>query len=122
MLLAFMPITRDGETRLRLCFTPDKPDVLSVPVLVDDLFPTNCAVVRIGAEESLVVSTDVRENSLLFNGIEPSSIYLTPNVAQNPGFKTKYLRIERHNQETYKVYHSRDKSKWEDWVPNRERA
>ncbi len=107
---------------MRLCFTPDKPDSITVPILLDDLFPTGCAVIRVGAEEALVVSSDSSESTIILNAIEPSSIFLTPNVAQFPGMKTKYLKVQRYADGSYRSFYSRDKSKWEDWVPNRERS
>ena len=122
MLFAFMPIDRGGETRMRLCFTPDKPDILAKPILVDDLFPTNCAVIRVGQEEALVVSAESTESTIILNAIEPSYIFLTPNVAQFPGMRTRYLKVQRYSDGSYRAFYSKDKGKWEDWVPNRERS
>ena len=122
MLYCYMPIQRNGETKHELCIVPDKPDPLSSPIVVDNLQPTNAAVFRVGAEEAMVVTYDEREQALFISALEPALVYLTPNLAAFPGMRARHLKIQKFGNGQYRTYYSKDKARWDEWTPSKERV
>jgi len=121
MFLCFMAIEREGKVRHELCLVPDKPDPLSLPVRIEDLEPTDSAVFRIGESEAVVVSIET-DGSTLLAPCDPALIYLTPNLVQYPGMRAKYAKVQKIGERRYRTFFSKDKAKWEEWVPTRPRA
>src|SRR5688572_5896914 len=94
MLLAYSPARHSqGDTALYLCLLADKPDLNSPPVLVSELQPYSSAVIRIGGEEAVTVNNDPSDNGMVISVVIPASLYLTPNLPTQPGFKVKRIKI-----------------------------
>ncbi len=122
MFLCFMAISREGKVTHELCLVPDKPDPLAMPIKIDDLKPTEAAVFRVGQEEGLVVTRDHSDGAILLAPMKPSFIYLTPNLAQFPGMRADFVKIISLGEKQYRTYYSKDKSRWDEWTPHRERT
>lgn len=121
MLLSYIVGFGEKGHDLELCLVPDKPDVLSKPVPVSSLFPTVAAVLRIGPDESVSITSEPTEGAIIVSGIAPATIYLTPNLPQSPGFKAKRIKIV-HSGGEFRTFYDRDKGTWDEWIANRERA
>jgi hypothetical protein len=120
MLYCFMAIEREGRVSHELCLVPDKVDPLAVPVKIDDLMPTDAAVFRIGQEEACTVTNQGGE--LIISAWEPALVYLTPNLSAFPGIRAKHVKVVKTGEKSYRTYYSKDKSRWEEWTPSRERV
>ena len=116
-----MAIERNGEVFHDLCFVPDKPDNLSLPVRVDELEQTDAAVFRMGPEESMIVTREP-DGSKLITAREPALVYLTPNLSQYPGVRAKYVKILKTGEREWRTYFSKDKARWDEWTPSKERV
>lgn len=122
MLLCYMTIVRNGQTRNELCIVPDKVDPLAMPIVVRELFPTTAAVFRVGAEEAMTIAADEQDGQMVITALEPAAMYLTPNLAQYPGMRARRVKIVPIGESQIKTYFSKDRaSSWEEWVANRER-
>lgn len=105
-----------------LALVPDKADSLSRPVPVRSLLPTRAAVFRIGNEEALTVSSDSNSRQLILSALEPTLIYLTPNLPQYPGFSAKHIKITISEGGEIHTFYSRDRNHWEEWIANKVRV
>lgn len=122
MLYCYMVVTRNGQTKSELCLVPDKMDILAAPILIRELFPTTAAVFRVGAEEVMTISADEQDGQMVVTAIEPSAIYLTPNLAQFPGMRARRIKVVPLGDGSVRTYFAKDRnSGWEEWVANRER-
>ena len=122
MLYCFMVIERNGVYSHELCIVPDKPDSLSLPIRIADLQPTHAAVFRVGSEEVMTVTFDERESAMHITPHEPALVYLTPNLAAFPGVRAKHLKIQKMGNNEYRTYYSKDKQRWDEWTPSKERV
>ena len=122
MLLCYMPVEEEGRVTNELAIVPDKPDLLSRPVPVRVLFPTVAAVFRIGTDEALTVSSESTSRQLIISALEPSAIFLTPNLPQFPGFNTKHIKIVIGENGQIQTFHSRDRKSWDEWIANKVRV
>lgn len=122
MLYCFMAIERKGEVRHDLCLVPDKPDMLALPIRVEELMQTDAAVFRVGAEEAMTVTIDSRENTIHISALEPALIYLTPNLAAFPGMRARHLKVQVLGEGRYRTFYSKDKARWDEWTPSKERV
>ncbi len=117
-----MPVNRNGQTKNELCVVPDKPDPLASPVVIRELFPTVAAVFRVGADEAMIVAADEHDGQMVITALEPSAVYLTPNLAQFPGMRARKVKIVPSADGSIRSYYAKDRNTpWEEWVPNRER-
>ncbi len=121
MFYCFMAIERNGQVTHELCIVPDKPDPLALPIRIDQLQPTHSAVFRVGQEEAMVVTVDERENAMIISALEPALVYLTPNLSAFPGMRARHLKITKTGPGQYRPFHSKDKTRWEEWTPSIER-
>lgn len=122
MFLCFMAIERSGKVTHDLCLVPDKQDPLALPIRIEDLEPTDAAVFRVGENEAVVVTIDPSDGGSILAPCEPALIYLTPNLVQYPGMRAKFAKVVKIGERKYRTFFSKDKSKWEEWVPSRPRT
>jgi len=120
MVLCFSSGLGPNRDESDLCIVPDKPDMLSVPVRIRDFRPTVAAFHRIGPEEGVNITFDQADGGLIIAALTPGSIYLTPNLAQAPGYRVKKIKIFEADGE-YRTLFEREGKGWEEWISNRER-
>lgn len=119
MLLAFVCGFGDNQEQLDLCLIADKTDILSRPIRISNLFPNPAAVVRVGPEEAAAINIDQSDGGIVISALNPSAIYLTPNLPQTPGFKTRKVKIVMSSEE-YRTFYEKSGG-WEEWIANKER-
>ncbi len=122
MILAF--VHRTGtEPYPDLCVIASKPDAFSVPVCVDSLPRTNCAICRLSNYESVLVE-DAPEGGIIIRGVTPHKIELTPTQTDTPGRKVNRVRVIKRAENDYEVHYMQDKDveaqRWTEWNPARE--
>ena len=122
MFLCFMALEREGKVTHELCLVPDKTDPLAMPIKIDDLKSTEGAVFRVGQDEALIVVRDHSDGAMVLIPYKPAFVYLTPNLAQYPGMKAEFVKIISSGDKHYRVYFSRDRQRWDEWTPQRERT
>ena len=120
MLLAYVPGFGQNGEQLELCLVADKADVLTRPILVGNLFPNPAGVIRVGPEEAAVINVDSQDGGMVISAMNPSAIYLTPNLPQTPGFKTRKVKVVIENEQHRTFYEK--SGGWEEWIANKERA
>ena len=121
MYLAYYTGLGVNHDETDLCLITEKVDALTVPVRIRDLRPNPAAMHRVGPEEAVFMTIDSRDNGLVITPYPPGAIYLTPNLNQAPGFRTKRIKVVREGNQ-YHVFWDKERVGWEEWVANRERA
>lgn len=104
-----------------LCIVPDKPDQMSVAAIVDTFIPTDAAIYRCGPFESMRVRRGEAENSLIFEPMIPSKLYVTPNLSDRPGVAAKKIQVVIKGERQYEVTYIADsdsRGTWKKWSPN----
>lgn len=103
-----------------LCVIAEKVDSVTVPVRVRDLVPQTAAVYRIGPEEAVTVTYDEESGGKIIAAVASGVFYLTPNLIQSPGLRTRRVKIWLEG-DMYRTMYDRERGRWEEWVANRER-
>ncbi len=103
-----------------LCLIPEKPDMLSRPVVVDYLFETKCAIYRLSPQEVFTIALDPKDNGLVIRAVKPTAVCITPNFADKPATKVTELKIIREGAKAYRILYIPDTSgdkAWREWNP-----
>lgn len=120
MVLCFAGGLGINKDEIDLCLVPDKPDILSVPIRISDMFDTVAAFIRLGPEEGVNVKVDEQDGGIIITALSGAPIYLTPNLNLSPGYKVKKMKIFKEEGQ-YRTYFEREGKGWEEWISNRER-
>jgi len=124
MLLAYVHCF-GVQSPAELCLVADRPDQFSVPVRVDLLEPTECAVLRLGPVESVTVRADATDNGLVIEPFFPAKLFLTPDLPQYPGVFVKRLKVIFLGERRHRVFFQQEKDAgsgdWREWSPYRDK-
>ena len=121
MLLAFVHCRGIDAPYPDLCMLADKPDQFSVPVPVEALRETDCALFRMGPYEMLRVQRVPEESAIVLDAVTPGKLHLIPPQQDRPGSEVRRLKIVRLGERQYRVLYlqeGRDPNAWKEWNPN----
>ena len=105
------------DTHPILSMVADKPSDWSVPIRIDSLEVSECAVVFLSIEEGMLVRKCEDNTSIEIEACRPAKIYLTPDLPDRPGYSVSKVKVTPIGERKYKVQYNRDKG-WEPWQPN----
>ena len=125
MILAHVPFSLGDTHYTELCLVPGDKDQFASAFRVRLLRPTASGVYYISLKEAVSVIQGEEKGSIIIDPIKPSSIYLTPDTATQPGFRIGRLKlIVNATGEDYNVFYmpSDMRGSWRQWEANRQRT
>ena len=120
MMLAYVHCFGVEASAPELCLVADRPDQLSVPVRVDTLLETDCAVCRLSQLETFKVKFDPSDGSMIIDPVIPTKLNITPTYPDRPGIEVRRLKIIRLGDRRYKTFFMQEgrDAEWRPWNPN----
>jgi len=119
MILAYASFKSAGSIFSELCIIPTKLEPGGVPVVVDLMPESNCAVYYLGEGEA--VTLNVEGNAKIIAPVHPAILYLTPDSPTQPGVIAERVKVVPLGSKKYECSYQRKASKeWVPWNPTKE--
>ena len=119
MLLCYLYVQTSTGIKPQLSVIADKPDLISLPVPVEELIVTDSAIIRVGPGEALKVAQDPK-GGVVLSALTGAKLFLTPDLSDRPGVIVKFIRLTKVDDH-FEVYFRQEKdgpNDWRKWQPN----
>ncbi len=116
MLFGYIPTKDEKGERVELAFLASYPDLLSKPILMRMMQPTESAVYFLSPREAISVSWDEKDNARVFLAVPPSVVYLSPDSAEKPGILAVKLKLTVFEDGNFEIQYARKmEDPWMKW-------
>jgi len=117
MILGYVSGVLPDNDKPQLCIVADRPSDYSVPIRVESLISTDCAIHLVSNFEGLLIESGELPQSVIISAVRPAKLYLSPNLPEKPGFSVDRVLIAASTSGSFNVRFDRGRN-WEDWRPN----